>query len=536
MRDKIYKVILVDDEDDVRGRISGLVNPAWGFEVVGSAGNGSDALDLISSLKPHVVISDIRMPYINGLELAQIIQHEYPTVKVVFITGYGEFDYARQAIDLGVSSYLTKPVSKDDMFQVLLKLKKNLDEEHRERYNQEKILEHYRENLPFIIENYLLSVMMGRHSWREIEFLKNNGVDFDRNSAFLVGFVNLDSDVAPEDALGYEGRKISVRSTIHSILDQRGFRVHSILFNSGIIILIQELETHGLSKKLDQALLEVVQAAEQYLNVRLDMGISRMASTAGDLSRAYEEAVRALDLSTFMNTGRIVHIDQIENNPVKRLQLEREDIKKLEQELRFGTTESISEFVLILKEKISVLSHEQSTDLQLFILKMANILFSAAESLGVDLYETLDKDFITRITQFRSLEQFFDWLLPQILKIRELGHSKGVSNAQLYLNKAQISIEENFRDPSLTIEKVCEDLGISVSYLSLLFKKEWNTTYIKVLTKVRIDRAKDLLDHSDMKIADIADSCGFSDVSYFSHSFKKQTGVSPRVYREKTAD
>ena len=110
-----YKMILVDDEDDVRGRILSKIKESSGFEVVGKAGNGYDALELIEELEPHIVLTDIKMPFINGIELAKIIRREYPMTKVAFISGYDEFDYAREAIDLKVLSYLTKPVTSNDI-------------------------------------------------------------------------------------------------------------------------------------------------------------------------------------------------------------------------------------------------------------------------------------------------------------------------------------------------------------------------------------------------------------------------------------
>ena len=129
-----YKIILVDDEDEVRGRISSKISDDSGFVVAGTAGNGYDALELIEKLSPQVVLTDIKMPYIDGIELAEIIRRDYPTVRIGFITGYDEFDYARQAIKLGVRSYLTKPLTQEDISEFLRKLKVELDDEYRDNY------------------------------------------------------------------------------------------------------------------------------------------------------------------------------------------------------------------------------------------------------------------------------------------------------------------------------------------------------------------------------------------------------------------
>jgi two-component system response regulator YesN len=153
--EELYKIILVDDEDEVRGRIPSKISEDSGFTVVGTTGNGYDALELIEKHSPQVVLTDIKMPYIDGIELAAIIRRDFPTVRVGFITGYNEFDYAREAIRHNVRSYLTKPLTQEDIASFLRHLKVELDEEYRDRYNRELIEKRYEQSVPLIIENFL---------------------------------------------------------------------------------------------------------------------------------------------------------------------------------------------------------------------------------------------------------------------------------------------------------------------------------------------------------------------------------------------
>lgn len=107
----LYKILLVDDEDEIRGRIASLIDQQSGFAVVGKAGNGHDAYELVEEIRPDVVLTDIKMPFVDGIELARMLKRDYPTVKVAFITGYDEFKYAQEAIELDVISYLMKPLT-----------------------------------------------------------------------------------------------------------------------------------------------------------------------------------------------------------------------------------------------------------------------------------------------------------------------------------------------------------------------------------------------------------------------------------------
>ena len=148
-----YTIVLVDDESEVRKRIASKIPEDGIFSIVGEAANGFDALELIDKFKPNVVITDIRMPYIDGIELSKLIRKNYPKTKIAFISGYDEFAYAKEAIDLDVISYLSKPVSDEEVLLFLEKLKKSLDEEHQQVFNKDRIDQMYKESLPILIEN-----------------------------------------------------------------------------------------------------------------------------------------------------------------------------------------------------------------------------------------------------------------------------------------------------------------------------------------------------------------------------------------------
>lgn len=192
--DKNYRMILVDDEDDVRGRILSKINPESGFDVVGKAGNGYDALELIEKYKPHVVLTDIRMPFINGIELARIVRRDFPTTKVAFISGYDEFDYAREAIELNVVSYLMKPVTSEDIDEFLKKLKISLDQEFDFLSNTKLIQQKYNDSIPMLINSYLSSYRNKRElSEDDISHLEQYNIDFS-NGNYLVGIIELEKD------------------------------------------------------------------------------------------------------------------------------------------------------------------------------------------------------------------------------------------------------------------------------------------------------------------------------------------------------
>jgi len=529
--DDLYKMILVDDEDEVRGRISSKISKESGFQVVAAAGNGYDALELIEKHNPHVVLSDIKMPYIDGIELARTIKRDFPTTRVAFITGYDEFEYAREAVELHVTSYLTKPVTQNDISGFLDKLKVELDNEFKEKYNLHILRKRYEQSIPLIIDNYFTSYLVSSQSGKaeDIENLRQYGIYLD-DREFITAFVQTERGQNHKDVVEYEKLKLSVRSVIQSILERHEYPFYSFHFNNGIVLVIKD-NSLNFMKKVDSVFYEMVKMVEQYLNVSIDIGVSNRHSGFSELRKAYQESEQALGFSRFLNAGRIVYIDQLEKDRPSVLTLSNTDINDVVYNMKYGSDQEIRSVMESLK--LNALRDCKSiTNFRPYIIAMVNVLVNFSESIGVNLDEVLGEDILETMTRFRNLEQMFDWVLSVILKLREMNLKNKMSNSQRMLDSAINFMERNYADTTISMESVCDEMGISISYLSLLFKKEKQTTFVKFLTMIRLDKAKELLGLTSEKIIDIAGKCGYNEVYYFSHSFKKYTGVSPKKYRD----
>ena len=531
MEEELYKMILVDDEDEVRGRISSKISEETGFSIVGTAGNGYDALELIEKHSPHVVLSDIKMPFIDGIELARIIKRDFPTIRVAFITGYDEFDYAREAIELKVSGYLTKPLTQNDISRFLTKLKIDLDREFKEKYNMEILKARYESSLPMVIDNYFTSCLVSSQSGRgeDIENLKKHGISLD-DSDYLLSFIKIERRESYWDVIEFEKLKLSVRSVINSILERHTFDHYSFMFSDGIVILVKEKGKFFL-RDIDSVYYEMVKMTEKFLSVQIDMGVSNLHREFSQLYMAYEEAGKAIGYSKFLNTGRIVYINQLENSKPKVLSLKENDIKNIEYNVKFGSERELRNVIESLRLS-AVKDSETITNYRPYIINMMNVIVNFSDSIEADLTEIIGGDIFQKMVQFSSMEQLFDWVQSVLIRLRELNLKTKMSNSQKLLDSAVKYIHSHYRDPGISMETVCEDLGISISYMSLLFKKHKETTFVKYLTSVRIEKAKELLKLTGDRIVEIAGQCGFNDVYYFSHCFKKYMGLSPKKYRE----
>jgi two-component system response regulator YesN len=525
-----YKLILVDDEDEVRGRISSKISEESGFKVVGTAGNGHDALELIDKHSPHVVITDIRMPFVDGLELAGTIKREYPTIRVAFITGYDEFDYAKEAIDLGVRSYLTKPLTQNEVSDFLTKLKGELDEEFRANIQHELMQSRYEDSLPLLIDNsfslFLSNATSGDSD--EIQFLIGHGIILKKVSRLL--YIHVERDEGDPDVFKREKRKISVRTSVKDLLIRRGLPFHHFTYQEGIVFIIEKTGTE-FRDTLDEALLEAVQTARMYHEARIDIGVSADFKGFDELKRAYLEARRSLADSQFLSTGRIAYFEEMGNSVHNTIVMSDADLKTLDYAVKFGSDENLRSVIHEVRTTLASMD-DAPVDYRLYVLNLLSIATGFASSIGVDITTVCEGDVLETVGRLTGLEQAFDWFYATVSNLRRANLQVKMSNSELLLEKAIAFMSSNFSNPSLNLEQTCDAVGVSVSYLSLLFKKHKDLTFVKYLTGLRLDRAKELLKYSGDRIIEIAEQCGYKDVYYFSHSFKKTVGISPKQYRE----
>lgn len=528
---ELYKIILVDDEDEVRGRISSKILAGSGFVVAETAGNGYDALELIEKHNPQVVLTDIKMPYIDGIELAHIIRRDYPAIKIGFITGYDEFDYAREAIKLNVFTYLTKPLTQKDISTFLHKLKQDLDTEIAENYNRELIQKRYEQSIPAIIENTFVSLIASGSSGakEDVEQLRQNGISLD-DAPFILSIININRNPVHWSIIEFQKLKLSVRNRLCSLLEQESFPYYSFIFNDTLVYVIKERGSN-FKNEIDLVFNRMTKTTELYLSVSIDIGVSLTHTTFNQLSSAYEEAELALSYNRYNTVSRISWYNQFGEREVLPILFKESDARKLEYLFKYADDTEIFSFLAELK-KDAVQTASQYTNMSLYVLSLISHLSSYAASVGINLNEIAGADILELIEKTRNLDQLFMWVEKFVKQIREHTITSRVNNAQKILDQAINYLMESYCNQNLTMDTVCSELGISESYLSQLFKKYKEITFVKFLTSLRMKKAIELLTSTGNRIVEIATMCGYQDVYYFSHSFKKFTGVAPKKYRE----
>ena len=522
-----YRMILVDDEDEVRGRIISKINPESGFEVVGIAGNGYDALELIEELKPHVVLTDIRMPFINGIELAKIVRRDFPTTKVAFISGYDEFDYAREAIELNVVSYLMKPVTSNDIEEFLKKLKKSLDEEFNFLSSAELIRKKYEDSIPQLINSYLSSYRNKRKlSAEDINYLKQYKLDFS-NGNYLVGIIGFDSDIEVDAC---EESKIFIGSLVDKVFNNYSY-YHSFYIPHGVVFILEDKKIKS-SKDIDLELYEIIKYAEEYRKINIIIGVSRHFNNFIEYPGAFRESEQAFGHSKYFNLGQIFYYDDIEEKERKQILINESDLNEFEYVLKYGEKPEIQKNIDKILSIVSKEEKEYILDPQLLIIKIANSLINFASSINVNISDIISGKIVEEMMTFRHAEDLNKFIFDTIIRIREKNIKSQVNRNEKVIEGIYKYIEKNYKNPNISLESISDELNISISYLSMLLKKLRGVTFNKELIKYRMEKAKGLLKYSNEKIIIISKQCGYNEVYYFSHSFKKYTGVSPKEFRK----
>ncbi len=518
-----YRVILVDDEHDVRERIISKINTSSDFEVIADASNGYDALELIESLNPDVLITDIKMPFINGIDLIKEVKKNYPTVEVGIISGYDEFHYAKEAIDLNVISYLTKPITQEDVDEFLNRFKESLDKNRRLSEDLDNMRKYFDESKDIVINNVFRNLMTTPNG-EDIEKLESYGVNV--KGEYILASIEIGERLP---AIELEKRVSSLRRLATDIL-QENHSCYRVTLSSAIFFVIEVTGT-SFKRDIDMTFYRIVKSAQAFLHTDIFIGVSNFFSDFMNILDAFDESEQARSYHRFVETGNIVYFNELTEKEHVNITLTDIQIQSLQYAFKFGSDEELAETMDYIKENIS-LGENRFNSLQLISVNLASLIIRHAGLSNVDLISIGYGNLLETMNDLKTLDELFLFVKEAILKIRNTNIQRKITKSEKILENALYYIKVNFSNTDLSMETVCDEVGVSVSYMSMLFKRDQKITFNKYLVKLRMEKAMEILKMTEDKIIDVATKCGYNEVYYFSYSFKKYTGISPKEYRK----
>lgn len=543
----MYKLILVDDEQEVREGILKKVEwEKYGFDIVGQAENGREALEIAERTDPDVVITDIKMPFMDGIRLSEELSKRFPTTKVIILTGFDEFEYAQKAVKLNVVEYVLKPVSANELVEILSRVKLLIDEEKARKEDINTLKEYYVKSLPILREKFMTTLITNKlHRSEIMEKAQSYNLDLNGNG-FMVSVVSLDYNLSSAEDGEYkelndgsgepnekELIKVSALNLCSEIAAKNELGIVFLQDDKIVIIAVskQALVEQFVGKTLN-ALEEIRTSAEKYLKSTVTIGIGTVCSEVNELSSSYKAALSALDYRIVLGNNRTIFIEDIEPQAVEKITFDELKERALISSIKVGTEAEIGETIdNLFKEVIEIKASIK--DYQIYLLEILTTITKIAKNSNVDMDDIFGNNynFFVELYKFNDINEVKSWVKDIALKLSNYITKDRQDTVKLIVRQAKDYAKENYNDSEITINKICEHLHISPTYFSLIFKRETKTTFINYLTKIRMEAAKELLRTTDKKTFEIAEKVGYSEPNYFSYSFKKNFGISPSEYR-----
>jgi two-component system, response regulator YesN len=513
-----YKVFLVEDEIAAREGIRDNVDwRAAGFEFSGEAPDGEIALPLIEAVQPDVLVTDIKMPFMDGLQLSKIVREHLPWVKVVILSGYDEFTYAQAAVKLGVTEYLLKPISVADLNAVLRKIKTILDQEKSDREYLKSLRSQVEDNLILLREKYLLRLVLGgESSISAIEQSEQLGLDV-ISQCYLVLLIKIKlSDNKP--LLDYAACQ-QVEKLVSGLL---GTNIDALMTKQGMEDLVLILKGDSPDQLEEEATLlgDLIRTeVARQSACELVIGIGGPQNRIGDLHRSFAEAlVKVQDTH-----------EEFENAALQKL-----DQSALMHFLEYGHPEEFDEFF---DNYIRPLGEAALRSKVLKDYIMVDIILTAAQfvsNLGGNVDQMIPEihrgDAI--LASIHSLDQIRAETKRLFTAAQAFRDSQVNNDRALIVQQAKAYIHEHFIDPGLSLNEVAARVSFSPNHFSAVFSDEAGETFRDYLAKTRVNQAMKLLRTTHLKISEISYQCGYNDPHYFSIIFRKNTGLTPQQFRE----
>ncbi|WP_025692665.1 response regulator transcription factor [Paenibacillus zanthoxyli] len=541
----MYKLILAEDEADVREGIIGQID--WercGFEVADQAENGKEAAELVDRLLPDVVVTDIQMPFMNGLQLAEYIRSRYPGTKIIILTGYDEFEYAQRAIKLQIDEYILKPFSSQELIDVLLKVKGALDSEIAERENIHVLSEHYRKSLPVLREQFLSSLVSRRLRPEEIAVKSREyGISLS-GDWFQPSVISLDYIREPE-ASG-PGHPVSLRGTgdrnlqlfavlniAEEICGKHGFgRV--FIHRDDLVMLSSRTGTDEseITGRTLAILEEIRQNVQRFLKLTVTIGAGTVCRTPELLSRSFADALQALDYRLILGNNRVIWIEDVESRTSRPPVYDEWSEQSLIRTVKLGTVQELEE---IINELFGSLDGSQviANEYRIFLLEIITSILRMAKESGGETNELFGSGIMSLMdmNKFNNMEDAKQWIIDICTRLMNHIALERQSSYKQLVEQAKDFIKSHYQETDISIGKVCQHLHISTGYFSSIFKKETKMTFVNYLLQIRLEAAKELLRTTELKAFEIAEKIGFADPNYFSFCFRKKFGQSPKEYK-----
>lgn len=534
------KVFLVEDEMVIRRGIKNSID--WekeGYIFCGEASDGELAYPMIIKEKPDILITDIRMPFMDGLELCKLVKKELPNIKILILSGYDEFDYAKEAIRLGVTEYLLKPISSGKLLEALNGVSESIRREKEDKDLVRKYMEEMRENTEHEKQKFFEQMIAGNLSMADA---LETGKKYEMNLS--AGMYNL---LLFRFTLGEENRKSGeLLGEAEYAIEKLTERLEYVFeFQRGVegwAFLLMADNEEQMSERVKELSKDLEEIMKNYSTIAYFGGIGQPVARLRELEESFREAERALAARFTMELNRIISVedirmaqnvdtlDDIEITSFGEIEKTRTMLEKF---LNNGAEDEIDEFVDVYinelpEENLKSVLMRQYTIMDAYIVMMS--FCEKIEGIEGEMQAQSEelKNSMKTIQTLEEIKNYIRMLLKKIIGVRDTISGRRYSDI---IEIAKDQIRKTYMSDEISLNTIAAEVGMSPSYFSSIFSKEMGKTFVEYLTEIRMDRAKELLMCSSMKTSEIGYEVGYKDPHYFSYIFKKTQNCTPKEFR-----
>lgn len=518
----MIKLFVADDEAMIKEGIRNCIESRSDqYTICGEAPDGEMALPLIQELKPDVLIADVCMPFIDGLELSAVVKRTMSWVHIIILSGHDEFEYAQKAVSIGVDSYLLKPVNSEKLLQALDEAARQIEAERQVYENLEETLKRDELEKTIIRDHFLSRLVSGKVAVNEVlDFSQSHNINIIAKQYVVCRILLTGLNAGDLTKIRLMGDKLF------------GVREDIICFIKGadrFVFIVKGNARKDVRETAYEAAQILVHQFKLYLSIDVSVGIGSLTDRIGGLPQSYQDARTVFNEMGFKG-GYIFGFDDLKKK-WGSAEMDLSPAVSLEEKLRHAAKEDIARIV----EQYFVGFEETSMDSMLYryyllIDLVVTVSRLTKEKSGIK--PVLTPQELLAISESRTecityanmmLEDYIDRDEEQ----SAISYGREIRYAKAYIN-------QNYNDPSISLHMAAKMAGFSPNYFSTVFSQETGETFIEYLTHRRIKAAKELLLNTQKKTSDIAFEVGYGDPHYFSYVFKKKTGMSPKEFKKES--
>lgn len=534
-------MIIADDESIVRQGLKNIVH--WndlGIEVIAEARDGQEAYELCQELHPDILFTDIRMPLMDGLEVAMKLEEQGSDIRIVLISGAQDFNYAKTALDIKAEGYVLKPVIVDDLNEVIRKVVNRIKLDRKQQSEMTHLKRQIHEHFPLIRNNFLRNLASGVYVnetsiQNKLEYFK---IAIQSDESLLISSLQIDDYENKIEKMSEEDKQLlsfGVTNIIEEIMTN---------YNSGISFGMSENEFVQIyhqsalsNRKYTEICAEIALCLQNFLKISVSIGVGRMIDKISLIHTSLEDARSALQYKFYTGHNSILDISDIDilndtsNEGIIPFDLY-ENENRLMGYIKLGDVEGVAETINNIFGHLNSGRTMTMDYVQGVCFEMTCIASRTVQDLGESMDSIADDRSVVLDTIYRkeTIADLKSYMSNLFVMIAQYFSKKYNQKSAKVIRKIKDIIDQKYSG-DISVAKISQEIYLTPNYLSMIFKQDTGETISEYITKVRMEHAKSLLKSTDLKILEIAEKVGYEDPHYFSKAFKKYTGIHPQKHR-----